>query len=388
MKSFFTKLILVAILVIADCFSSGAVDGTFYVGEPFRLSNPATPGHIDAIAWYSDKSDYISIDKDSSGASIVITQYFSGTATIECQYGYTYYVGTHREHGIGHGYYTVSCRKSTARLNKTEMEIAPGETFTLSYTNSSGYKLLDAFYSTDDAEVATVDNREFSGEQSVTVKGIHPGTCTITFCANSGEDNPTCTVKVCDIPATAIELSPDTLYLREDKRGSFSVRRTPSGATSPITWESDNESVAKVNSSSGSIQGVSEGLATITATTDNGLVAKGVVKIVPAPTAVTLPQTVTVTLGFNTKIYPTLTPAVSSATYRWSVEDRSVATVDAAGNIFGISAGTTTITVKTDNNLQASATLKVVEPEEGLDVRNVTIKVRAVKNLIRTAVNQ
>ena len=382
------KPIFILLLIISGAFTARAVDGSFYVGEPFDLDNPSTPGIIDAIAWYSDRNNDISIRKNSGGASVVITQYFSGTATIECQYGYTYYSGGSRRHGTGHGYFTVTCRPSTVTLNKKEITIAPGETATLSYTNSSGFKVPNPYYKTDDPDVATVEDGTWSAEQSVSVKGEKPGTCTITFYPKCGGDNPTCKVTVRDIPATGIKLNQDTLYLREGKRGSFRVVLTPSDASSSVKWTSSNESVAKVNSSSGSIEAVSEGSATITATTNNGLSATGIVTVVPAPREVHLPNVIKVTLGYYAKVTPTLTPVHSTATYRWTIEDKTVATVDSNGNIRGLTIGSTTVTVKTDNGKETSAKVEVVAPREGLDIRNVTSRVKTFRDLINRTIKQ
>ena len=382
------RIVMVALFVTLSSLYTRAIDATLYVGESIFLENPSTPGSIDAIAWYSDHNNNIYISEKSGGALVRVDQYFSDIATIEYQYGYTYYIGSSRYHGTGHGYFEITCRKSQTQLNLTEVVLAPGETATLSYTNSSGYKVPFPYFKTDDKKVAMVNDGEWDVEESVTVNAVSPGTCAITFYGNTGGTNPTCKVTVRDIPATAIRFNPNKLNIRMGKTGRFSVEFTPSKSTSTLIWSSDNEGVASINKNSGTIKGVSEGQATITAVTSNGLTATGVVTIVPIPNAVSLPSTIEMTLGFSKQIVPTFVPANAETTCRWVVENNNIAKVDAAGNIKAIDIGITTITVTTDNGKKATAQLIVKAPEEGLDIRSVTTRVQKAKQLINKTINE
>ena len=69
------------------------------------------------------------------------------------------------------------------------------------------------------------------------------------------------------------------------------------------------------------------------------------------PTKTELPESVTlsaisVAAGNTTQASPTVTPATASAVCVYAVEDDSIATVDAMGNVTGVRAGTTKITAK------------------------------------------
>lgn len=372
---------LLSFFIVLSTFSVKAVDGSFYVGEGFFLDNPNTPGRIDAIAWYSDRNNDISISKNNGGASVIIEQYFSGTATIECQYGYTYYVGSTRKHGTGHGYFTVACKKSEVVLNKKEITVAPGAEFQLTYTNSSGFKVPVPAYKTDDKSIAKLDRGEWGYGDPITVKAINPGTCTITFYAKCGGDNPTCKVTVKDTPAKGIEVQKETLMLKKGKSGYLKYKLIPEDATSSVTWKSNDETIAKVTSK-GYITAVSEGVAIITATTDNGYKATGKVEVMPLPTFVGLESPINVVLGFSRYITPALLPKNSSSSFYWSVGDNSIARIYSSGLVQGLSIGTTTITVKTENNLEAVSKINVIEPEPGMSIEVVKPKVQEIKRLI------
>lgn len=382
------RIVLLIGLLIPLTFNIYAIDGSFYVGEPFYLDNPSVSGIIDAIAWYSDRPNNIGISKRSGGASVVINEYFSGTSTIECQYGYTYYVGTTKTHSTGHAYFQVSCRSSNATLSNTDVYLSPGEKFTLSYTNSSGFKIPEPYFKVNDPTVATVDDGEWSTQQSVTIKAVRPGSCTITFYPKNGGSNPVCNVTVRNIPATSIKLSPKKIRIRVGKSGSFRVETTPTGATNAVTWSSNDNSVASINEKSGSISGVSIGNTTVTATTDNGLRATGEVEIVPVPEAITLPETIQITQGFSTKLTPTPIPVNAEATYKWSSADKTIVTVDSGGNVKGLNLGHTTLTITTDNGKSCTTEVTVVAPQEGLDIRNISARVQYAKKIIDKTLQQ
>ncbi|MDE6338486.1 MAG: Ig-like domain-containing protein, partial [Muribaculaceae bacterium] len=347
----------------------------------FYINGPAYAGIMDAIAWYSDHPNDIQIVGDSNGANVVITQYFTGTATIECQYAYHYYSGSKKENQTGHASIIISCKASTVSLSQEELTLSPGESISLSYTNSSGYEIPYPYWKVDDNKIVTIDGYDTSTEKKITVKGINPGSTTITFYANAGKENPTCRVTVKDIPAKSISLSPSTLYVNEGRSARFSVEYTPKDATSPIAWSIGDESIASI-SSGGSITGLKEGTTTVTATTNNGLTATGTVKVVPQPTDIKLPISLTLYKGYNTTLEPTLTPSTATTSYKWRSDSSKVVSVDEAGNIYAKSVGSAIISVTTENGKTASTTITVREPEEDLDYRNISKRVEVINDLL------
>ncbi len=372
------------LLSLGCSVTATAADGSLYVGEPGYLSGPSYTGVMDAIAWYSDRSNDISISGDASGASVVIQSYFSGVATIECQYGYHYYSGGRRHNQTGHLRFTLSCRASTVTIDKSSLSIGPGGTATLTYSNSSGYKLPIGMWRTDNDKIALVDDGERAvGKQTVTIKGVAPGTCNITLYANTGGDNPVCKVSVADVPANSIALSPSELKIQEGKTGSFKYTLTPSNSSSKISWRISDESVATITSK-GVIKGIREGRAIVTATTDNGLSATGTVIIAGQPTSVSLGGSARLYLGYSSRITPALIPSTAMTTYTWKSDNTKVVTVSSSGILKAVSAGQALITVKTANGLEASVRVTVVEAPEGLDAANARSRTAKMKKLINS----
>lgn len=384
LKQTFKRRNRLSILFLLFAFKCYAVDG-LYVGEKAYINGPSVSGTIDAIGWYSDRPNDIMISGDKNGATIYIIQYFSGIATIECQYAYHYYVGTKRYNQTGHSKINISCKASTVSINQDELVLAPGSSVTLSYTNSSGYQIPYPYWEIDDSKIATIDDYYRSTEHKIIVKGIAPGTTTINFYANSGNKNPTCKVTVKEIPATAINLSPKSLSINEGKTVFFSVTLTPQNATSKISWSTNNESIATINTK-GVIKGIKEGTTTVTARTENGLTATGIVNIVPQPTDIKLPSTLTLFKGYNIALTPILTPLTAVTKYKWKSDSPKIVDVDATGNVFAKNNGTANITVITENGIQTTISIIVIDPEEDLDYRNIKKRIEVINELLNETI--
>ena len=132
---------------------------------------------------------------------------------------------------------------------------------------------------------------------------------------------------------------------------------TPANATYTLTWGSSDNSIASVNQS-GMLTGISAGTAIITVTTDNGKSATCKVTVTAkSVTSVSLKSSLSLEVGDTYTLTPTITPSDAVASYTWSSDNSSVATVSQSGAVTAKSAGTANITVKTDNG--KSATCKV-----------------------------
>ena len=156
---------------------------------------------------------------------------------------------------------TVTVTKKTVyvtsiTLDRTSLEIARGDTYTLQATvlpDDAVNKTVT--WTSSNKSVATVDS---NGK----VTGVKAGTATIT--AKAGDKTATCEVKVI-IPVTSITLNLSSKTLRQNETVKLTATVKPTDATyKDVTWTSDNPQVASV-SSDGTVTAVSEGTANISA---------------------------------------------------------------------------------------------------------------------------
>lgn len=128
-----------------------------------------------------------------------------------------------------------------------------------------------------------------------------------------------------------------------------------------IIWTSDNETIATV-SSSGRIEAVSKGSATITATNKKGIKKECAVNVVEIEVKkIELSnKSLKIKVGQSKKLTPNITPKNATDTdLKWISDDESVALVNSSGLVTGKSAGTINITCYSSNGKEASCTVTV-----------------------------
>lgn len=377
-----TALLFVVLLLISiKTFGYSA-----YVGESIYISAPPCQGIIDAAAWYSTSSSSdLSVSGDATGCTISINSYFDGEERIACQYAFRYFVGSTIKYGKNTTYYNISCRKSVVKMDKNELTIKIGQEATLSYTNSSGYDLPYCTWKTSDWNIANMDGETcIAGEKKITVFGRSIGQCEITLYANTGYENPKCIVNVIANPPKAINIKKQEISVQEGKRASINYSLVPSDAYAAITWSSSNESVAKVTG--GIVTGISEGRATITARTDNGLTTSCIVIVTPLPKSISL-ENKTIVQGYCVKLVPLTYPSNAISTYKWEIENNHIAKIDANGVVKALAPGQTTAKATTPNSLTATCTIKVVTADEGMDYRNIGNRISLLHKFIGTVLS-
>ncbi|MEO8337359.1 MAG: Ig-like domain-containing protein [bacterium] len=144
-----------------------------------------------------------------------------------------------------------------------------------------------------------------------------------------------------------------------DQNGAVMVGKTPS-------WVSSNAAVATIDATSGLLRGVAVGSVTITASVEgkNGVAIANVTPI--AVTSVTITaQGGTLFSGQSIALTAVLTDrngaALTGRAVAWSSSNTRVATVDVAGNVSALSAGTTTVTAASEG-VSASTPIVVSAP--------------------------
>lgn len=134
---------------------------------------------------------------------------------------------------------------------------------------------------------------------------------------------------------------------------SFPIGRELYGYDRELTWASSSPSVVKVDQS-GVVTGVSLGAATISATTELGVVGSALVTVKSEASGVTLNRSeLTLQVGFTDLLTAAVVPADSTDTITWSSSRKEIATVDQNGVVTGVSPGTAAISARADSGQTA-----------------------------------
>ena len=134
----------------------------------------------------------------------------------------------------------------------------------------------EVVWSSSDENVAAVNDNGV-------VTAVGGGEAVITAKASNGM-TATCKVVV-TVPATSVVLDKTSFNLKLNKTAQLTATILPENATDKsVIWTSSNESVATVDEN-GTVTGVSEGTATITVTTSNGISASCEVTVVEETTS-------------------------------------------------------------------------------------------------------
>lgn len=204
MKTSTRIMVLLATLLLSSTFFVNIANAySGYVGQKISLPNPSVSGILDATVWESSDNSLVSVNANGVAQ---INKYFSGQLTITCMYNYHYFSGGKTHYVINqYLYYDITCIPSKITLNKSEITLNVGEEAELTYTNSSGYNLPFAEWSTSNESVAKLidSSSSFSknkviGYKSVTIDAIGEGQCIIYCDGKNGSNAVTCKVTVID----------------------------------------------------------------------------------------------------------------------------------------------------------------------------------------------
>ena len=207
------------------------------------------------------------------------------------------------------------------------------------------------------------------GESSGIVTGKSAGTVTITakILNKSGAETgiqATCTVTVIS------DLVIDAQNMIIAKGQTAKIPYTYGGSSSDISWKSSSTSIATV--SGGSVTG-GQTPGTITATATNSLNGKtATIKIIVGE--ITLSGDSSVEEGLSILVNKTIKPTeIENNKVKWTSSDTTKATVDDAGNVKGIKAGTTTISATVldfNGNSTKIVATKTITVKKSLVVNN------------------
>lgn len=191
-------------------------------------------------------------------------------------------------------------------------------------------------YTSSDESIVKVD--KFGN-----VTGIKEGKATITVTsANGVKKTATVTVKSSLEKIQEINIKEQDIILSKNEKKQLSVYTVPSNASMKgLKWNSSNEEVAEVDSN-GLVTAVSNGYATISVTTKEGLNAQTTIQVKENTELVLNKYNIELEVGSSDVI-------TSSIKAKFISSNTSIATVDNNGKVTGIKEGKTTIKVISDN---------------------------------------
>lgn len=252
---------------------------------------------------------------------------------------------------------------SSVSLNKSSDSLNIGQTLQLSATvlpNNATNKSVT--WSSNAPGVASVENGK--------ITAISAGSTTITVKTEDGSKTATCNiiVRAANVPVTSVSLNQSTATLEINGTVQLSATVLPNNATNKnVTWSSNAPTIAKVEN--GKVTALTAGTATITATTQDGNKTANCVITVNAATisveSVSLNQnTANLDVGATLQLSATVLPTnATNKNVTWSSNNSAIAKVE-NGKVTALSAGTATITVKTeDGNKTATCVVTVKEVE-------------------------
>lgn len=145
---------------------------------------------------------------------------------------------------------------------------------------------------------------------------------------------------------TSVEAIPATLTLTVGDSYEVDAIVLPADAIQTVRWSSSADAVAVVNQFTGTIDAKATGTATITATAKAAPSVTDTIALTVIPVLQSISGTaVAVDVGDSATISLTFAPASADNRVKYESLNTAIATVDAAGSVTGVAAGTTQIRV-------------------------------------------
>ena len=241
---------------------------------------------------------------------------------------------------------TVVYHVKGVSLNNATLDLSTGDTANLVAT-------IDPDNATDKSVTWTSSNENVAKVNAVgkvTAQGV--GTARITATTTDGGYTAYCmvTVQLKQVAVTSLSIYPGTLTVSVGSTGTITPTVLPANATNPtVDWTSSNNAVATVDG--GTVTGVSAGTALITARTQDGSftdICTVTVEAVHYPvTGLSLNKSSAQIMVDDTEnLVATILPVnATNQEVRWYSANPAVAAVNGLGMVTGMSPGTTTITV-------------------------------------------
>ena len=251
-----------------------------------------------------------------------------------------------------------------APLSATGIEVLEHLDISMNNTGTVVYNVLPENVYNKNVSFESADTRIATVDANGVVTGVSAGETTITVTTEDGGFTGACTINVYNQAVTGVTIEPSEAELPAGYSMKLTATVLPENATNKnVVYSVDDESILSVDQD-GNITGLSLGIATVTVTTeDGGFTASAEITVIPVQvTGVSIsPKSVSVALGHTIQLTASITPSnAANKNLSWSVSDETIISVDGQGTVTGLSGGTATVTVTTeDGGFSASAEITV-----------------------------
>ena len=336
---------------------------TLNEGQSTQLTATVTPATADnkTLEWSTSNAAVATVDQNGK-----VTAVAQGKATITVK-------STDGSNISATCEITVLQLVSGITLNETAVTLNEGQSTQLTATvtpATADNKTLE--WNSSNAAVATVD-------QNGKVTAVAQGKATITVKSTDGSNvSATCEITVTKL-VSGIAVSPTSLTLAEGETGQLTAIVPDDADNKTVEWSSNNTAVATVDQD-GKVTAVAQGKATITVMATDGSNASATceITVVKLVTSIELNEiAITLNEGQSTQLTATVTPATAdNQTLEWSTSNAAVATVDQNGKVTAVAQGKATITVKSTDGSNVSATceITVVKPVTAIELSETDIE--------------
>lgn len=333
-----------------------------YAGEKITLKAKVLPSdaNTQTVSWSSSDKSVATVSSNG-----VVTGVSAGTAVITVK--------------TKEGSYTAKCTVTVKQhvtsisIDKSNITVIIGSEHKLNATikpdnaTEKGYT-----FSSSDDKIVSVDENGI-------IKALACGSVVITAVSKENNKKDTCKVTVIK-PLEDIELITQEMTIYNRKSSLIDYKVLPEDATDKeVVFSSEDTNVATVNES-GLVTGVSKGVTFIAVKAKNNdkVVKMCKVTVLQSADAIetdkdeyTLYENES--LKINAKVMPE--NAENTAMY-WTVDDESIALVDANGNVKGLKKGETFIKVTSNQNPNAFKEVKIIVKKAVNDIKlDITEKV-------------
>lgn len=265
MRRFSYLSTVLVVMLMAFSFTTARSQISLWVGQTYSADFTSSVMGITYNLSWSTNGGYLDLSGSGFYRDIRPTQYFSGTATVTCEWDYKLTSSSRMQHVKRS--VNITCRDNKVYISPSTLTLSPGETAYVSYRHQydNDYtSYAGAYFQSMNPDIVEVDSR--TGK--VTAKNA--GETSINVISNLSSEASYCKITVKKVAPTSVSL-PSTMTLTAGESGTLTPTLYPSGAQTTYSWSSSDTAIAKV--SAGKVYARHHGKARITVTTANGLKA-------------------------------------------------------------------------------------------------------------------